>query len=228
MNELEEMLLIADDESATTVYAKNVDYGDYSFELVDDDDVAIDMSSGYDAYQIVEPLDGVELYVVDLNTVDATFCLARHSDTGAVSLTYYDIDTPDIDDTQVLSVGAVIITKENVVSEWFSCVSNLGSSFLKKTLVSLTIVGTGEMTFGYTTRLGDMTAEYEKLSGFTFNNFDFTRFTFTSFAESMTQRIKERNINFVMFEITSDTDKAAVINEITVRFHYNNVIRGVS
>lgn len=225
MNELEEMLIIADDESATTAYAKNVDYGDYSFELVDEDDVAIDMSSGFTSYQLIEPLDGVDLYV---NEPDAnSFQVSRHSDTEAISLTYYDADTPNIDDTQVFAVAAIVITAENVEAEWLSCVSNLGSSFTKKTLLSLTIVATGEMTFGYLTRIGDLATQYEKFDGFSLDDFDFTRFTFSALTESMTKRVKERNVNFVVFEIISDTARAATINEITVRFHYNTVIRGV-
>ena len=227
MNELEEMLLVAADESNVTVYAKNVDYGDYSFELVDVDDVAINMSSGYTTYCLIEPLDGADLYVTDLDTDAKTFKVARHSDTGSISLTYYSLLSPNLDDTKVFTAGAIIITEENVVAEWFSCVSNLGSSFLSKTIESLTVVGTGEMTFGYLTRLKDLALTYDQKSSFSFTDMDFTLFTFSAVTESMTRRVNERNINFVVFEIISDSPTAATINEITARFHYNNVNRGV-
>jgi hypothetical protein len=228
MNEMEEMLLVdLSDDTNITVFAQNVDYGAYTFELVDESGVAVDMS-GYANYALVEPLIGVELYIVDLDGNEYTFKLARYSDTEAIALVYYDNDgTPVLDDETEVNVGAIIITEANVVAQWYSPVADLGTSVMAKTLLSLTVVATGEMTFGYTTRIGNMAKEFEKAAGFDFTDLDFTNFTFTAFMESMTKKVKERNINFVMFQIVSDTAKPASIHELTVRFIYNNMNRGV-
>jgi len=83
------------------------------------------------------------------------------------------------------------------------------------------------MTFGYLTRIGELAREYEKISGFSFTDFDFTRFTFTAFSEAITKKVKERGINFAMFSILSDSASVCSLNEIIVRFRYNNMIRGV-
>jgi hypothetical protein len=228
MNEMEEMLLVdLSDDTNITVFAQNVDYGAYTFELVDESGVAVDMS-GYANYALVEPLIGVELYIVDLDGNEYTFKLARNSDTEAIALVYYDNDeTPVLDDETEVNVGAILITEANVVAQWYSPVADLGTSVMAKTLLSLTVVATGEMTFGYTTRIGNMAKEFEKAAGFDFTDLDFTNFTFTAFMESMTKKVKERNINFVMFKIVSDTAKTASIHELSVRFVYNNMNRGV-
>lgn len=228
MNEFEEMLLVDQtDDTNVTVFAQNVDNGAYSFELVNELGVAVDMS-GYTNYALVEPLIGVELYIKDLDDEEHTFKLARNSDTDAISLVYYDNDaSPLLDDVTEVNVGAIVITTTNVTAHWYSSVANLGSSVMAKTLLSLTLVATGAMAFGYTTRFGDLAKEFEKAVGFDFTDMDFTNFTFTAFMESMTKKVKERNINFVMFQIISDNGKTASIHELSARFIYNNMNRGV-
>jgi len=223
MSELEEMLLLKADESSITAYAQNVDYGTYSFEVVDEDGVAVDMSLGYDDYWFIKPLAGVELFARDVE--EDSFKLERYKDTLALSMTYYH--SGELDDTKETNVGAIIITKTNVTATWYSKIADLGTSVFGKTLLSLTLVAEGEMTFGYVTRLGDLAREYEKSGGFDFTDFDFTNFTFTAFTESITKKIKERNINYVMFKIESTTGKTAAINEIVVRYKFQNMNKGV-
>ena len=149
MNEFEEMLLVDQtDDTNVTVFAQNVDNGTYSFELVNELGVAVDMS-GYTNYALVEPLIGVELYIKDLDDEEHTFKLARNSDTDAISLVYYDNDaSPLLDDVTEVNVGAIVITTTNVTAHWYSPVANLGSSVMAKTLLSLTLVATGAMAFG--------------------------------------------------------------------------------
>jgi hypothetical protein len=224
MNELEAMILIdTTDDSYMACYAQNVDYGAYSFELVDAEGVAIDMS-GYTDYTLAEALNGVEVYIKDLVEAES-FQIARTAETEAISLFSYDLTT--VDDVTEVGIEAIIITKANVVAEWFSPITSFGSSFLEKTLISLTVVADGYMTFGYLTRIGELAREYEKISGFSFTDFDFTRFTFTAFSEAITKKVKERGINFAMFSILSDSASVCSLNEIIVRFRYNNMIRGV-
>jgi hypothetical protein len=226
LNELEAMLLVdTTDDSYVVCYAQNVDYGAYSFELVDEDGIAIDMS-GYTDYTLAEALNGIEVYVKDL-VVGESFQIARTAETDAISLFSYDTEEEEIDDVTEVGIEAIIISKANVVAEWFSPVTGFGSSFLAKTLISLTVVAEGYMTFGYLTRIGELAREYEKISGFSFTDFYFTRFTFTAFSEAITKKVKERNINFAMFSILSDSASVCSLNEIIVRFRYNNMIRGV-
>ena len=227
LNELDELLLVAADETSVTVYASNVDYGTYSFEIVDINGDPIDMSSGYDSFWLIKPIHGIELFIKNLDTTDKEFQLARYLGDSEMRLINYNTLTKDLDDTVSLYLTSIVIAKDNVNAEYYSMITDLSTNVLSKTLLSITITGEGEMTFGYYTRIAQTEREFVKASGFSFLDFDFTNFSFTAFKESFTRKIKEKNVNYMMFKVSVDTDKTCTFNNLSVRFKYNGMNRGV-
>jgi hypothetical protein len=134
-----------------------------------------------------------------------------------------------------------LLIKKPVVSSWQSAVLDLGLYDYSKNLDSLSVVLSpdyhGKVRFGYETKKVTLdlmakqikSAETEQSHHFfDFDNIDFDNFTFeTAFASSYTKRIRERNINYIMFKAVMDDEKNSALMSIKVDYTIYKKNRGV-
>ena len=124
------------------------------------------------------------------------------------------------------------ILKEKVVcSHWWTPIFNFGGSEMSKTLLKMSITTEpaedGKITFGYRTADSGYSIEKKGENFFSFDNLDFTNFTFkTSFANSYTVDLKE-NFNYIQFYFKSDKPTDCVVHNITVIYKENRFNKGV-
>lgn len=166
-------------------------------------------------------------YVMDFNGVD-TFRI--YDEDGVVLFSEYE-ETPEMK----------IIVKEPVVATWQSAILDLGLYDYSKCLDSLSVVlspdFSGKVRFGYETKWVtlDLVAKQIKSAEtetshhfFNFDNIDFDNFTFeTAFASSYTKRIRERNINYIMFKAVMDDEQNSALMSIKVDYTIYKKNRGV-
>ena len=124
---------------------------------------------------------------------------------------------------------------------WFSPVLDLGLNDYSKNLDSLTVVLDpnmhGNVNFGYETKKVtlDLVAKQIQSAGtntssefFDFEDIDFNNFTFnTAFASSYTKKLRERNINYIMFKAHSTDNKNSALQSIKVVYTVYKKNRGV-
>lgn len=124
---------------------------------------------------------------------------------------------------------------------WQSAVLDLGLYDYSKCLDSLSVVlspdFSGKVRFGYETKWVtlDLIAKQIKSAEtetshhfFSFDNINFDNFTFeTAFASSYTKRIRERNINYIMFKAVMDDDLNSALMSIKVDYTIYKKNRGV-
>jgi hypothetical protein len=134
-----------------------------------------------------------------------------------------------------------IIVKNPVVATWQSAILDLGLYDYSKCLDSLSVVLSpdfhGKVRFGYETKRVTLDLMAKQITGaeteqshhfFDFDNIDFENFTFESaFASSYTKRIRERNINYIMFKAVMDDDKNSALMSIKVDYTLYKKNRGV-
>lgn len=130
---------------------------------------------------------------------------------------------------------------ESIVATWQSAVLDLGLYDYSKNLDSLSVVLSpdyhGKVRFGYETKKVTLdlmakqikSAETEQSHHyFDFDNIDFDNFTFeTAFATSYTKRIRERNINYIMFKAVMDDEQNSALMSIKVDYTIYKKNRGV-
>ena len=127
--------------------------------------------------------------------------------------------------------------RKNVVAEWVTPVTDMGTSAESKTLTSLTIstrsVKNGKLSFGYETRNVENMIEMnmhpaQGLNRFSLDEFSFVDFSFdTGFQNSYTVRCHERNFNYIVFRFKSDSDTDCIVNGLTIDYKINKSNRGV-
>jgi hypothetical protein len=136
---------------------------------------------------------------------------------------------------------AETVVKTPVQAIWQSAVLDLGLYDYSKCLDSLSVVlspdFSGKVRFGYETKWVtlDLIAKQIKSAEtetshhfFNFDNIDFDNFTFeTAFASSYTKRIRERNINYIMFKAVMDDDLNSALMSIKVDYTIYKKNRGV-
>ena len=138
-------------------------------------------------------------------------------------------------------LSAELTIKKPVESVWFSPVLDLGLNDYSKNLDSLTVVLDpnmhGNVNFGYETKKVtlDLVAKQIQSAGtntssefFDFEDIDFNNFTFnTAFASSYTKKLRERNINYIMFKAHSTDNKNSALQSIKVVYTVYKKNRGV-
>lgn len=133
------------------------------------------------------------------------------------------------------------VSKNSIIASWQSAVLDLGLYDYSKCLDSLSVVMSpdfhGKVRFGYETKKVTLdlmakqirSAETEQSHHFfDFDNIDFDNFTFeTAFASSYTKRIRERNINYIMFKAVMDDEQNSALMSIKVDYTIYKKNRGV-
>lgn len=136
---------------------------------------------------------------------------------GDIDFTAYNSQSPAI---------SKFIHKQNVRSEWYTPVFDLGASHLHKTLYRLNVTLDpdirGSLRVGYETNdklvyIGASVGKAFNFEDFSFNDFSFT----TGFTVAQSQKVKARNFNYIMFRFVSDNDKDCAIDNFSAEYTYN-------
>jgi hypothetical protein len=119
-----------------------------------------------------------------------------------------------------------------VSASWTTPPLDLGNDSIAKCLYTMTVTAeTGKnakFKFGYDTRMGRMERASQGLGAFSFDNIDFRDLSFeTGFQNSFTVRARERNFNFIRFNIKSDEDAPCAVHRISAVYKYNKNNKGV-
>lgn len=125
-----------------------------------------------------------------------------------------------------------IINKQNVVSEWYSPILDMGTNAYSKTLLKITVSTepevNGNISFGYETKEVSKSVGAKGINVFSFDRFSFENFSFnTGFASSYSVRVRERNFNYIIFRFVSDSNTDCAVNDFTVSYKINKSNIGV-
>ena len=200
-----------------------VDLDNIRFKLIDTNgSQVIPTNLGF---RLCKELSNKTLYVTNVDTENAEFQIKEFSGGDVLDLVIYNYTMP----TELL---ATICFKQNVVSKWFTPICDLGTNMYSKTLLGMSITTEplvkGAVTIGYQTRNIEKDFITYGTKGFDFNDIDFEDFSFeSSFTNSNTIRVKERNFNFIIIRYVSDTQSACAVNGITIRYKINRLNKGV-
>ena len=124
----------------------------------------------------------------------------------------------------------------NVVSEWYTPVLNMGTSLYSKNLIGSTLTFEpdveGSVKFGYLTRRSaepkDKISSLRPTNGLDLEDLDFTDFSFSvGFACSRTLKTRARNYNYIQFRIISDDNKDCALNNFVVTYTIGRKNKGV-
>ena len=199
---------------------RNVDYGQCTFELYDDETKVVPTLN---TFRILQNLKGVNTIVT--NTEGLEFQLNRGEQ--LIQLTQFD------------GIGAEDITadfefRRNVVAYWYTPVFDMGTNIYSKTLYGLTIATeprtNGQLQFGYKTWKGEPPMSQAQGVGlFSFADLDYNNFSYNTsvFPTSYTVKVKERNVNYLMLRYYSDNDNDCAVNNMSIVYSINRYNRGV-
>lgn len=190
-----------------------VDRGECLFRLKDENGVEVKIvSGGFALHRVISQKD---LIVAEVN--DGTLKVSDNY--GVLDITAYNY-------------GSNIITRlefthtNNICSEWYTPVFDLGASHLHKTLLRLNITidpnVRGALKVGYETndKLAYIGASAGKV--FSFDEFSFNDFSFTTgFTVTHSQKVKARNFNYIMFRFVSDNDADCAVDSFSAEYIYN-------
>ena len=167
-----------------------------------------------------------KLYIT--NVTDSSFQVKRTIDGAPINITSYNgeggIHT---------FISGKITHKKNVVSKWYTPIFDLGSSVLSKTLLRIILTTEpyikSSLSIGYETALSNGIVRQQKRdTGFSFEDLDFDSFSFeTGFASSYSFKALKRNFNYIMLKITSESDSDCSVNQLSLIYKINNLIKGV-
>ena len=188
---------------------KEVDRGYCRFKL--DSTVT---SGGFDLHLSIS--EGAEFKITELDTENGTFKIK--DEYGMVDISPYNI----VSNVTQLNFEF----RNNVCSEWYTPVFDLGAPHLHKTLyrlnVTLDSTVRGNLMVGYETndKLAYIGASAGKV--FSFDDLSFNDFSFTTgFTTMQSQKVKARNFNYIMFRFVSDNDKDCAIDNFSAEYTYN-------
>ena len=219
-------LTFASPLQANTPYlVKNLDYETYSFELWD--------SLGENKINVVGNDFTISRFIKDLpqtitnmNIEEGSFQLLDYDQENVKDVYVYGGEVLD-------DLSGYFRFKDNVISEWWTPIFDLGTSEYSKNLHSIaftpeTVIG-GKTDFGFKTRKNEKQFAMEGVTSLDFSNLDFTNFSFeaTSFAKSFTKKLNIRNINFIMFYFKSTNDKDCVVNNLSITYSVGRLNKGV-
>ncbi len=125
-----------------------------------------------------------------------------------------------------------LIHKQNVVSEWYSPMLDMGTNEASKTLLKMTVAPEsfvkGDVKIGYRTLSAENAISARGTNVFSFGDINFQDFTFSvGFASSYSTRTNVRNFNFIVFRFVSDSDMACAVNTFTATYKINAKNKGV-
>lgn len=217
------------DGSHVEVYIGNLDLGNLTFDLVDSDGIPVDIESLIISdFNLLKEITGTELYVTENDAVSHTFKLKKYIDGEAIDFIFYNGTSTD--DSIVTAISIILITKTNVSAAWLTAFMSLGSDVYSKTLLSLTLTikpeENGQVSVGYETRNFVLDDPVSGLTLASLEDMSLASFSLASLATSFTKKVKERNFNYIYFYFISNNEYPCTITALTVRFQYNNMIRG--
>lgn len=201
----------------------SVDLDNIRFTLADsDNNLVVPTSTGF---RLCKKISSKTLYVANIDTINNEFQVKEYPGGNIVDLVIYNY-------TMSSELLATIIFKDNVVAKWYTPIYDMGSNMYSKTLLGITITTEplvkGAISLGYQTRNIEKDFITHGSRGFDFNDIDFEDFSFeSSFTNSNTLRVKERNFNFIILRYISDTQTACAVNGITIRYKINRLNKGV-
>lgn len=204
-------------------YIGNVDLDNLRFNIVDENGAQVTPTAL--GFRLCKYISNKTLYITNVDTENKEFQIKEFSDGEPLGLVIYNYSMP----TELL---ATICFKENVVASWYTPICDLGTNMYSKTLLGISITTEplikGSITIGYQTRNTERDYITHGTKGFDFNDIDFNDFSFeSSFTNSNTLRVKERNFNFILLRYVSDTQSACAVNGITIRYKINRLNKGV-
>ena len=200
-----------------------VDLDNIRFKLIDEDGVQVIPTAV--SFRLCKLLTGKTLYITNIDATTSSFQVKEFVGGNVLDLVIYNYSLP-------AELLATICFKKNVVSSWFTPIYDLGTNMYSKTLLGISVTTEplikGELTIGYQTRNIEKDFITHGTKGFDFNDIDFENFSFeSSFTNSNTIRVKERNFNFIVLRYVSDTQSACAVNGITIRYKINRLNKGV-
>lgn len=189
-----------------------------SFALKDMAYADVVISSGFRVCKKIE-----EAYIT--NVEDSEFQIKWYIDGDPYTLASYNSTSPTLTNTKIWLI-------DNVCAEYYTPAFALGSDY-SKTLLRLSIsteqVDKGAISFGYETRLVSKYKETQGMDFFSFEDVDFEDFTFeTSFVNSFTKKLKERNFNYIIFKFKSDNRYNCAIHSFVIHYKVNRINKGVN
>lgn len=210
-------------EIDTEYHIGYVDLDNLRFTLLDsNNNQVIPTSTGF---RLCKKISSKLLYITNIDVEKGEFQVKEFPSGQVLDLIIYNY-------TMSTELMATITFNENVVAKWYTPIYDLGSNMYSKTLLGLTITTEplvkGAMSIGYQTRNIERDFSTRGTRGFDFNDIDFEDFSFeSSFTNSKTLRVKERNFNFIILRYVSDTQTACAVNGITIRYKINRLNKGV-
>lgn len=230
LNDGDKFLFVGyDDGSHVEVYIDNLDLGNLTFDLVDSSGVPVDIESlVVSDFSLLAEISGTELYVTENDVDNHTFKLKKYADGTPISFVYYN--GISIDDSTETATAVILIERNDISAAWLTSFISLGSDVYSKTLLSLTITikpeENGQVSVGYETRNFVLDDPVSGLTLASLEDMSLTSFSLASLATSYTKKVKERNFNYIYFWFISNNEYPCTITALTVRFRYNNMIRG--
>ena len=207
----------------TAYYINTVDLDNLRFNLVDEEGIKVTPTNL--GFRLCKYISNKTLYVTNVDKENKEFQVKEFIDGSPLDLVIYNYSMS----TELL---ARICFKENVVANWCTPICDLGTNMYSKTLLALSITTEplikGSVTVGYQTRNTEKDFITHGTKGFDFNDIDFNEFSCeSSFTNSNTIRVKERNFNFILLRYVSDSQSACAVNGITILYKINRLNKGV-
>lgn len=176
-------------------------------------------------FRMCKKINGIPLYLENIDNENQEFQVKQFINGEVVKLIMYNYTT-------IESLKATIQYKENVVACWYTPICDLGSNMFSKTLLGITVTTEplvkGAISVGYQTRNIEKDFMTYGNRGFNFGDINFADFSFeSSFTNSNTIRVKERNFNFIILRYVSDNQSSCAVNGITIRYKINRLNKGV-
>lgn len=210
--------------SVDTAYTvTDVDYGSCSYKLTLNGADVVPASTGFKVYQKIPAK--TPLYIYDTDNTDLKFWLKATEDGDPLDLCAYNSTASST------SVSATFEYRSPVVAEWYTPVLDFGTNEQSKTLLKITVCAEatpgGKLSLGYDTRYAN-SHEIKGINTFSLNRISLQNFSFdVGFANSYSQKVYERNFNFLQFNFISDNDKNCIINSLSAIYKINKANRGV-
>ena len=203
--------------SDTNYYVTDIDRGRCLFKIGSRGGTSADIKSG--GFNLHMPIGNKdEFTVINVDKSKGTFMM--RDEYGVVDISLYRGKNPVV-------YTLDFVRRQNVCSEWYTPVFDLGASHLHKTLYRLNVTldpnVRGSLKVGYETNdklayIGASVGKAFNFEDFSFNDFSFT----TGFTVAQSQKVKARNFNYIMFRFVSDNDKDCAIDNFSAEYTYNS------
>lgn len=195
------------------------DLTEYTFKLKNASGVYVNI---LEPFSLLIDLSNETLYTTNVDDENNKFQLKRNEDGLPIQVFNYTTNP----------ITFKIIIHDPVRMVWYSSIMDLGTNMFTKTLFALTISAdaatTGKIDFGFDTRNISSNIQSLNFQVFDFNDIDFHNFTFlTAIASSYTKQVKEKDFNFIILKIGSETPSSAIINSLQILYKVNQMNRGI-